>query len=395
MRLNIQEQKRGEHPVKHMSDKEIQLWSRGVILLILVMTAIAMMGEVYRQNWDSKVTAYPTKTEEAIDQYARKILSEMTLEEKVAQMFFATQTSDSELAVELGLGGLLLSEHNLENLKISDISAVVSSFQTGSEVPMLIGANEEGGVYNTVSQYEQLRPVPFLSPAELMTTGGIALVESDTEDKCAFLRSLGINVNFAPVCDVTTNEDAYMHGRALGGDADDTARYAEAVVKVMNEDDVIGVLKHFPGYGNLSDLAETDPRSFEDFETADFLPFQRSIKAGAKMVMMGRSTVPAMDPDAPACLSREVHHTLRRSFGFDGVIISDDLSAQGMEAYGDPSELAVAAVKAGSDMLLTPDFENQISAVVEAVMNGDIARERIDESVLRILKLKIEFGILT
>ena len=382
-------------PVHKMSDKELQLHIRAVILLILSMIAIAMMAQVYQQNWDSRVTSYPTKTEEAINNYAKKILGEMTLEEKVGQMFFAMDTADSERAVELGLGGLLLSERNLENLSKSEVNAVVSSFQTGSAVPMFIGTNEEGGIYNTVSRYPALRQIPFLSPAELMTTGGISLVESDAEDKSELLRSLGVNVNFAPVCDVATADGAYMYGRALGREADDTARYAEAVVKTMNDEGVIGVLKHFPGYGNLPASVAVDERPIEVFETEDFLPFERCIKAGAKMVMMGHSVVNAIDPHVPASLSAEVHKVLRRSFGFDGIVISDDLGAAGLEAYGDSGALAVKAIQAGSDMLLTSDFETQIPAVISAVRRGDISQERIDEAVLRILKLKIEFGILT
>lgn len=381
--------------MKHMSDKQLQLHIRAVILLVLSMTAIGMVGMVARQNWDSKVTAYPTKTETAIHDYAVQLLGEMTLEEKVGQMFFGTNTADSERAAELGLGGLLLSEQNLEGLSSTEVHTVVSSFQSGSEIPMFIGANEEGGAVNTVSRYSQLRSVPFLSPGELMTTGGMNLVETDTRDKCEFLRELGVNVNLAPVCDVVSVDTAYMHGRALGRDADDTARYTETVVKVMNDEGLVGALKHFPGAGNLAAPADTDDRPMEDFETADFLPFQRGIKAGAKMVMMGHSIAAAMDADAPASLSREVHQILRRSLGFDGVIITDDLSAQGLKSYGDAAALAVAAVKAGSDMVLTPDFETQIPAVVKAVRSGEIAVERIDESVLRILKLKIEFRILT
>ena len=384
--------------MKPMSDKEIQLHIRAVILLVLVMLAIAMLGEVSRQNWNSKVTAFPTKTEAAISNYAAQLLNEMTLEEKVGQMFFAVDTSDSELAVELGLGGLLLTDRNLDNLDANEVRAVVSSFQTGSKIPMFIGANEEGGDYNTVSKHSDLRAVPFLSASELMTTGGIKLVESDTEDKCEMLRTLGINLNFAPVCDVASDPDAYMYGRALDRGADTTARYVDAVIEGMNEERVIGVLKHFPGYGNLSadsDGALLDSRTMDRLEAADFLPFARGIEAGAKMVMVGHSVVTAVDEQSPACLSRKVHTLLRRSFDFEGVSITDDLSAEALKSYGDPAALAVAAVRAGSDMLLTPDYAEQIPAVVQAVMDGELSRERIDESVLRILKLKIEFSILT
>ena len=377
-----------------MSDKELQLYIRGVILLILSMLAVAMVGEVAKQNWNSKVTAYPTKTEEAINNYAAKLLGEMTLEEKVAQMFFATETSDSELVSDLGLGGLLLSDCNLENLQKTEVQAVVGSFQSGSDIPMFIGVEEEGGDVNTVSKYELLRSVPYLSAAELMMTGGSKLVATDTEDKCEFLRGLGVNVNFAPVCDVVTEESAFLYGRALGRDADATARYVQTVVETMSDEGMIAVLKHFPGYGNAASAVGMDSRSMEIFETEDFLPFRQGIKAGADLVMMSHTVVTALDEELPASLSRKVHTTLRRSFGFDGVVITSDLGAEGLAQYGDSVALAVAAVQAGSDMVLTSDFESQIPAVVRAVMNGDISRERIDESVLRILKLKIQMGIL-
>lgn len=384
--------------MRNMSDKELQLHIRAVILLVLSMTAIAMMGMVARQNWDSKVTAYPTKTEAAIHDYANQMLMEMTLEEKVAQMMFAAEISDGELAADMELGGVLLGDANLGDMGPGEVSAVVSGFRTGAEIPLFIGANEEGGKYNTLSKYPSIRSIAYLSPGELVTTGGMGLVESDTEDKCEFLRSMGVNVNFAPVCDVATKEGAYMYGRALGKDADDTARYVETVVEEMNDEDIIGVLKHFPGYGNLSashgNRVFTDLRTMEELESGDLLPFAAGMKAGAKMVMMGHSVVTAMDGEAPASLSRKAYTYLRRSYDFDGVVMTDALNAEGLGRYGDPAALAVSAVQAGADMLLTTDYETQIPAVMQAVLAGEISRERIDESVLRILKLKIETGIL-
>lgn len=380
--------------MKNMSDKQLQLHIRAVILLILSMTAIAMVGQVARQNWNSKVTAYPTKTEAAIHDYAQHLLSKMTTEEKVAQMFFAMHTSDSELAAELGLGGVLLSAQNIEGLSSAEVQAVISSFQSASETPMFIGVNEEGGAVNTLSQYPQLRGVPFLSPAELMTTGGMNLVETDAHDKCDFLQSLGVNVNLAPVCDVATVDTAYMFGRALGRDADDTARYTEAVVKVMNDEGMIGALKHFPGYGNQTEAVGTDNRPITDFETADFLPFRKGIKAGAKMVMMSHSVVTAIDPNRPASLSREVHQILRRSFGFDGVIITDDLVMQAItDVYG-AGEAAVLAVLAGNDLLCSSEYAIQYEAVLAAVQSGRISEAILNNAVRNVLEWKAELGLI-
>lgn len=385
--------------MRQMDGKEKRLYIRAVILLIFAMTAIAMLGEVARQNWNSKVTAYPTKTEEAVAEYAASILRKMTLEEKVGQMFFVTNTSDVELAAEYAVGGVLLSNQNLEQRSQTEVSAVVSDFQSGQAIPLFIGVNEEGGAVNTVSQFPKLRATPFLSPGELMTTGGMPLVESDTRDKCEFLKAMRINLNFAPVCDVTTDEGAFLYGRALGKDADHTARYVETVVRMMKEEQMVGVLKHFPGYGNLRQQLGTqiltDDRTLQELQNSDFLPFDRGIRAGAGMVLIGHVVVPAVDGGHPVSLSRRGHNILRQRLSFDGVIISDDLGAKGLDAYGTPEELVVQAVKAGSDMVLTADFERQIPAVLQGVCTGEISVERIDESVLRILKLKIQYGILS
>ena len=138
----------------------------------------------------------------------------------------------------------------------------------------------------------------------------------------------------------------------------------------------------------------TDTRSLEQLRAEAPPPFERGIDDGARFVMMGHTIVQAVDEEKPASLSRSVHNLLRRELGFEGVIISGNLQANGLLVYGTPEELAVLAIQAGSDMLLTDDCAVQIPAVVKAVQQGEISRERIDESVLRILMLKMECGIL-
>ena len=124
------------------------------------------------------------------------------------------------------------------------------------------------------------------------------------------------------------------------------------------------------------------------------VPYVRGIDAGAQMIMMSNTIVTAVDDSCPAGLSREVHKLLRRELGFDGVVISSDLNALGMGRYGNSGELAVLAVSAGNDLVLTEDYAEGIEAVVHAVNVGILSVERIDESVLRILKLKISNGVM-
>lgn len=379
--------------------QEIQLHIRAVALLILSMIAVAMVAEVSAQNWNSKVTAYPTKTEAAIERYARDLMNEMSLEELVGQMFYAVDPDDVEGdAEQYGFGGVLLSAEHFNHLSAGEVSAVLSGYQTSSRLPLLIGVAEEGGDVNAVSIHSALRSKEFLSPGELVTTGGMKFVDHDARDKSDLLRSLGIRVNFAPVCEATTDKTAAMYSRTVHGDTDDAVRYVATVVAAMTERKVQPVLKYFPGYGNVKYRSDTevltDSRSYEQLQQQALPPFARGIEEGAKMVMMSNNIVMAVDSSQPASLSRDVHDLLRRDMGFEGLIISGELHAKGLQRYGSVGEIAVQAIRAGSDMLVTKDYRIQIPAVVHAVQVGELSRERIEESVLRILKLKIEMGLM-
>ena len=157
------------------------------------------------------------------------------------------------------------------------------------------------------------------------------------------------------------------------------------------------VLKHFPGYGNNADThtgIAYDNRDYETFAESDFIPFQEGISAGADVVLVSHNIVNCMDSQRPAPLSPEVHQILRRDLGFEGVIVTDDLSMDGIRDFVDDGQAAVMAVQAGNDLLCCTDFETQIPAVLEAVEAGEIGEERLNESVMRILCMKMELGII-
>lgn len=157
------------------------------------------------------------------------------------------------------------------------------------------------------------------------------------------------------------------------------------------------VLKHFPGYGNNLDThtgTAYDERSYETFQTSDFLPFQSGIDSGADMVLVSHNIVKCMDEQLPASLSLAVHEILRTELHFSGVIVTDDLAMGAVENLVPGTQAAVFAVLAGNDLLCCADFETQTQAVLAAVQSGVISEERIDESVLRILKCKISLGII-
>ena len=323
----------------------------------------------------------------------------MTLEEKVGQMFLARcpRRDAAQKAAEYHLGGYLLFSEDFEGRTPQTAAAEIASYQAAATVPLFIGVDEEGGAINRISRFSAFRAAPFPSPQQLYQADGLAAVRRDTLEKCAFLRGLGINMNFAPVCDVSTEESDFIYARTLGQGPQQTAAYAREVVQAMAGQGVASVLKHFPGYGNNADThtgIAHDMRSYETFEQADFVPFRAGIEAGANVVLVCHNIVECMDAGMPASLSPRVHEILRQELGFSGVIVTDDLYMRGIRDFMGPADAAVQAVLAGNDLLCCTEFEVQVPAVVEAVRHGVINQAQVDASVLRILRLKQALGLL-
>lgn len=344
-------------------------------------------------------TAIENTSQMTAEQRAEKILAEMTLEEKVGQMFIARcpESNGKELVKQYHLGGYILFGRDFKNKTKEQVINTIAGYQQVSSIPMLIGVDEEGGKVNRVSLYAEFRFEPFKSPQQLFSLGGMELIKSDTVEKSRLLKSLGINVNFAPVADVSVDSEDFIYGRTFGKSAVETEEYIKNVVSVMKQERMGSVLKHFPGYGNNEDThtgIAYDNRSYESFVTSDFLPFKAGVNAGADIVMVAHNIVYCMDSQYPASLSPKVHEILREELGFSGVIITDELSMAGVQQFAEDDEIAVLAVKAGNDLLCCTNFQEQIKAVINAVKNGAISEERVNESVLRIIKLKISLGLL-
>ena len=336
----------------------------------------------------------PPTTEEMLAAY----IETMTLEEKVGQMFLI-RCPDEDAAEKIERyqpGGVILFARDFKDRSPEQVQANIASYQDASKVPLLTAVDEEGGDVNRISWYTQYRSTPFAGPQKLYKEGGFARIESDTVEKCQLLTSLGINVNMAPVCDISENPSAYIYKRTFGQDAVATSRYIRQVVRTMNQQNVGSVLKHFPGYGGNSDTHQgfsVDTRPYSQFLASDLRPFQAGIQAGAGCVLVSHNIVECMDDEKPASLSREVHRVLREELGFDGVIMTDDLVMEAItDAYG-TAEAAVLAVKAGNDMLCCSDYKTQIPAVIAAAESGKISEAQINESVLRVLLWKHALGL--
>ena len=342
----------------------------------------------------------PDPRQEAID----GLMADMTLEEKVGQMFFVRcpDVQAAEKVSQYHLGGYLLFGRDFQTgagdwLTAEAFTANVAAYQAAADIPLLIGVDEEGGTVARATRNPNLFAAKRQSPQAVYAQGGMETVLEDTRQVNQGLLSYGINVNFAPVADVSTNSSDFIYDRAFGQDAAATADYVAQVVAEMDTVGIGSVLKHFPGYGSNADThtgVAMDERPYEQFVQEDFLPFQAGIDAGADAVLVSHNIVTSMDDALPASLSPEVHRILREELGFTGVTLTDDLAMDAVEAYAEDGSVAVLAVLAGNDMIVTTDFETQIPLVIAAVEEGTIDQALIDQAVSRVLGWKYDLGLL-
>ncbi len=329
----------------------------------------------------------------------KKIVQEMTLEEKLGQIFLWSHVdADVEAGVEaMQPGGLVLFSADLANMSGDELRAKLAGIQSKAKLPLLMCVDEEGGTVVRVSRQPQLRGEKFKSPMDLRQEGGLELVKQDAEEKCRFLRSFDINVNFAPVADMSSNPEAFIYPRVYGGDVAETAEYTKAVCEIMSREKVGSSLKHFPGYSDNRDTHKElafDSRSLEQFEQEDLVPFQTGIDGGADSIMISHTIVECFDDQQPASLSPAVHRYIREEMGFDGILMTDDMNMQAIVKHCKGEDPCVRALMCGNDMLMIQDIGSGIKRVRAAVEDGRVSMEHLDQSVLRVLRWKYKLGLL-
>ena len=339
------------------------------------------------------------REEKRIEKRAEEILESMTLSEKIAQMLFVDFPDDAKnVQKKKQYGGYLLFASDFKNSNKDKMKKKIKGIQKVSDINMFIAVDEEGGNVVRVSKYKQFRKTPYKSPRTVYKNGGWDGIKRDAKSKSKFLKSLGVNTNFAPVADVAYNKKNFIYNRSFSTSAKSTSKFIKLTVKEMNEKNCVSALKHFPGYGNNGDTHTSvivDKRSKNTFETRDLKPFAAGIKADAPMIMVSHNVVKCFDKKNTASMSKKVHSYLRNEMGFDGIIITDGLSMDGVKKkYGSNAEIAVKAVKAGNDMLCTPYGSTSLSAIKKAVKSGEIKESRIGKSVKRILRVKLKYGII-
>lgn len=346
---------------------------------------------------------------------ARVMLRDMTLEEKICQMLFVTpealtgytrvtQSGDTTKAAieKWPVGGIIYFSTNLVSTdQTTEMIENIQSFsQSATGRRLFIGVDEEGGTVARAA--DSLGTTQFDDMSVYGETGDTQEAYSIGATQAKDLTALGFNVNFSPVADVLTNEDnAVVKQRSFGSDPDLVSSMVSQVVKGLTDGGMLCAPKHFPGHGSTGgdthDGFASSDRTLEELESCDFKPFRAAIEAGAPMIMVGHMTMTAIDPDNPASLSETiVTGLLRDELGYDGIIITDALNMGAIANNYTTADAAVKAVSAGCDMLLcVSNISSAVNALTDAVSDGTISEERIDESVRRILQAKLRYGIIS
>lgn len=337
----------------------------------------------------------PTEPEDPI----RLMLNQMSLEERVGQLFLArcdANTAVTDLQT-YHLGGFVLFAQDFEGQTPDSLREKLTSYQSTAKIPMLIAVDEEGGTVTRVSRYSAFRASPFLSPREYFAQGGMELVVQAEEEKSQLLHDLGISVNLGPVCDLADDPQAFMYQRSMGSVIQTVSDFVTGTVQIMGENSIGSALKHFPGYGNNTDThtgMAVDSRTLDELAQRDLLPFAAGIQAGCDAILVSHTIVEAFDPSLPASLSPAVHQYLREDMSFSGVILTDDLVMQAItDTYG-AGEAAVMAVLAGNDLLCSTEYATQYQAVLDAVLEGRIDIDVLNQAVRHVLQWKIDLGLL-
>ena len=341
---------------------------------------------------------------------AYTLLNDMTVEEKVYQMFMITPEqllstsstvtssgSSAKTAIEIyPVGGVIYFGANIKNP--TQCTDMISNLQSYSKTPLFIAVDEEGGSVARIGNNENMGTTQFPNMGSIESADEAYNVGYTIGTE---IKQFGFNLDFAPVADVDSNPDNTVIGnRAFSSDPNTAAEYVAAAVNGFNDAGMLCTLKHFPGHGDTDTdthygYAEVT-KTLDELKECELLPFQSGVKAGADFVMLGHLAAPKITGNTiPASLSKPIIDLLQTEFGFKGLVITDAMRMDAIvdDYYSD--EAAILAVQAGVDIILLPNnFKKASTGVINAVNDGTISEERINQSVLKILQKKIDSGII-
>ena len=373
----------------------------GIVIIIVIVLAILGINNRSIFNDDEQVIQDKQQIKQenlTIDEKVDKTVESMSQTEKLGQMVMigiqGTKVDDDSLYMlhQFHMGGVILFDRNMDSPEqvkqlTSDLQA-----QSNEKVPLFIGIDEEGG--DVVRMAEKLTPPP--SQKEIGATGDIEQARTWAIKTAKSLKDMGINVNFAPVADIGSNDK-----RSYSTDANTVIDFVRAATKGYQQENIIYSLKHFPGIGKGKVDSHVDSSSIdvakEVLMTEDILPFKTIIDENEPndyFILVSHLKYPALDEEYPASLSSKIMtDLLRNELGYKGIIITDDMEMGAVANHNDFRSIGVKAVKAGVDIVLVcHEYQHQQEVylgLLDAVNSGEISQERIDESVKRIIKVKL------
>lgn len=373
----------------------------GIVIIIVIVLAILGINNRSIFNDDEQVIQDKQQIKQenlTIDEKVDKTVESMSQTEKLGQMVMigiqGTKVDDDSLYMlnQYHMGGVILFDRNMESPEqvkqlTSDLQA-----QSNEKVPLFIGIDEEGG--DVVRMAEKLTPPP--SQKEIGATGDIEQAKTWAIKTAKSLKDMGINVNFAPVADVGSNDK-----RSYSTDTNTVIDFVRAATKGYQQENIIYSLKHFPGIGKGKVDSHIDSSSIdvakEILMAEDIIPFKTIIDENEPndyFILVSHLKYPALDEEYPASLSSKIMtDLLRNELGYKGIIITDDMEMGAVANHNDFRSIGVNAVKAGADIVLVcHEYEHQQEVylgLLDAVNSGEISQERIDESVKRIIKVKL------
>lgn len=407
-----------------------------LILLVLVAGGVFLVGRLLPkgggQNEGTDGTELPGEnvavTEEVteqpqtevqtdpVEEQAAQLVSQMTLEDKIAQMFVITPNAltgyasgvtaagdtTKEAYQSRPVGGIVYMADNLTDPE--QTTTMLSNMQeiarerTG--LPVFLCVDEEGGSVARIAGNDAFGVTNVGNMSDIGASGDVQNAYNAGSTIGSYLAALGFNVDFAPVADVLTNPDNQVIGqRSFGSDAQKVAGMVTSELQGLSAAGVYGTVKHFPGHGGTSgdshDGAVSTDKTLEELMAEELVPFQSAVDGGVNFVMVGHISAPNVTGDnAPATLSKVmITDVLRGQMGYNGIVITDAMNMEAVAGFYNSDKAAVLAVTAGADMILMPaDYNTAYTGILNAVNDGTITEERINESVTRIVKAKLAMG---
>lgn len=403
-----------------------------IIFLMVVLLLVAgvvflvsrfVLGDKQPEEETEQSTQEPVVMEEVevpvvpvvdpVAQQAAELVAGMSLEDKVAQMFvitpdaltgFSGVTAAGDTTKEAynnrPVGGIVYMSGNLKDREqtgtmLTNMQAIAQE-RTG--LPVFLCVDEEGGSVTRIAGNSAYGVTDVGDMSAIGATGDTQNAYNAGTVIGTYLTELGFNVDFAPVADVLTNADNEVIGeRSFGSDSQAVAAMVTSELQGLADSGVYGTVKHFPGHGGTTGDSHDDAvvleKTLEELLAEELVPFQSAIDAGAAFVMVGHISVPNVTGEnTPSSLSRMmITDVLRGQMGYNGIVITDAMNMGAITGHYNSDQAAVLAVQAGADMILMPaDYEKAYNGLLEAVNNGTITEDRINESVLRIVTAKLK-----